>query len=108
MNLSYNGLRKSYRQHSVLEAIVSEESANEGADEVREMPYSASAHGACSREEPQPKFLPATRMEAPRILRLIPNEIRVRFSVSQVTPVIEQELSKPGPFNSLEDCLGMI
>ena len=28
-------------------------------------PYCSSAHGACSREEPQPKFSRASRMEAP-------------------------------------------
>jgi hypothetical protein len=29
------------------------------------MPKSTSAHGACSREEPQPKLRPATRMLQP-------------------------------------------
>src|SRR6185369_5131211 len=40
------------------------------------------------------------------ITRLIQNKIRVRFSVSKVAPIKEQELPKPGPFNSFEKLLG--
>ena len=36
-------------------------SANDGAMSALK-PKSSSAHGACSREEPQPKFFPATRI----------------------------------------------
>ena len=39
-------------------------SANEGARIARK-PYWASAHGACSRDEPQPKFSPVSSRVAP-------------------------------------------
>ena len=39
-------------------------SANDGAMITRK-PNSPSAHGACSRDDPQPKFLSATRIDAP-------------------------------------------
>jgi len=39
-------------------------SAKEGATIARK-PHAASAHGACSRDDPQPKLRPARRILAP-------------------------------------------
>ncbi len=47
-----------------LKQLFAKISANDGAMIARN-PYSPSAHGACSRDDPQPKFLPATRIDAP-------------------------------------------
>ena len=47
-----------------LKLLLKKMSAKLGAISARK-PYCSSAHGACSREEPQPKFLRASRMEAP-------------------------------------------
>jgi hypothetical protein len=47
-----------------LKQLFAKMSANVGAMITRN-PNSPSAHGACSREEPQPKFLPATSIDAP-------------------------------------------
>jgi hypothetical protein len=44
--------------------LLAKMSANEEEITARN-PKSASAHTACSRDEPQPKFFPATRMLAP-------------------------------------------
>ena len=48
-----------------LKQLLKKMSAKEGAMTQR-MPKSSSAQGACSREEPQPKFSPATRICALR------------------------------------------
>ena len=57
-------LAQLHGQESILGAVVGENSANEDEITARK-PKSASAHTACSRDDPQPKFLPATRMLAP-------------------------------------------
>ena len=48
-----------------LKQLLKKMSANDGAITQR-MPKSRSAHGACSRLEPQPKFSKATRISACR------------------------------------------
>ena len=60
-------LRKDDRQNAVLEAVTVKNIGEAGCDDAV-MPKSSSAQGACSRDEPQPKFSPATRMLAPRYL----------------------------------------
>ena len=47
-----------------LKLLLKKMSAKDGAMTARK-PDCCSAHGACSREEPQPKFLRAMRIEAP-------------------------------------------
>ncbi|MCY1495614.1 hypothetical protein D9M68_295190 [compost metagenome] len=47
-----------------LKLLLKKMSAKLGAMMVRK-PYSSSAHGACSREEPQPKFSRASSTLAP-------------------------------------------
>ena len=49
------------RQQAVLEAVVEEDVGELGAISARK-PYWSSAQGACSRLEPQPKFLRASSM----------------------------------------------
>ena len=44
--------------------LLAKMSANDDEITARN-PKSASAHTACSRDDPQPKFFPATRMLAP-------------------------------------------
>ena len=56
-------LRQDDRQNAVLEAVAVENIGKAGAMTQR-MPKSSSAQGACSREEPQPKLSPATRISA--------------------------------------------
>ena len=55
-------------------------------------PNCVSAHGACSRELPQPKLSPASRISAPFASRLIQDEVRLRIAVGVVPPVVEQLL----------------
>jgi hypothetical protein len=45
-------------------ALARKMSANDGAITTVK-PASCSAHAACSRDEPQPKFTPAARIDAP-------------------------------------------
>jgi hypothetical protein len=47
-----------------LKQLLKKMSAKLGAMIARK-PYWSSAHGACSRDEPHPKFLRATRIDAP-------------------------------------------
>ncbi len=68
-------------------------------------PYSPSAHGACSRELPQPKLDPAIRIVAPSAAGPVELEIRVGGSVRQVAPVEEQRWSEAGPLDPLQELL---
>ena len=52
------------RQQAVLERVAAEDVGERGRDHRAEAPAD-SAHGACSREEPQPKLSPASRICAP-------------------------------------------
>ena len=54
------------------------------------MPKSSSAHGACSRDEPQPKLRPATSTWQPCGLRLVQHEVGLRLAGLVVAPVGEQ------------------
>src|SRR6201981_1019978 len=69
-------------------------------------PKSASAHTACSREDPQPKFFPVTRMLAPRY--------RGSSSTKGAFAAGDRRQSKkrnsPNPVRSIRfrNCLGMI
>jgi len=66
-------------------------------------PYSSNAQGACSREEPQPKLRPVTRIVAPGLIQL---ELWIRLAVGQVAPVEEGELTEPGALDALEELFG--
>ena len=55
---------KTHGQQAILRLLLAKMSANDEAITTRK-PKSASAHTACSREDPQPKFFPATRIDAP-------------------------------------------
>src|SRR5713101_103449 len=82
-------------------------SANDGA-RMAWNPYSASAQGACSREEPPPKFEPATRIEAPCAAG------RFSSKAGSGEPSGRKRQSKnrnsPNPVRStrLRNCFGMI
>src|SRR5215469_10959616 len=68
LHLEFLGEAEVVRDGLILEInrqVIGKVSANEGARITRK-PNSPSAHAACSREEPQPKFLPVTRMVASR------------------------------------------
>ena len=80
-------------------------SAKDGARIARK-PYCASAQGACSREEPQPKFSPASRSVAPAAFGAFSSKAgsgepsgRYRQSKNSAGP-------KPRALDSLEELLG--
>ncbi len=55
-------------------------------------PWSSSAHGACSREEPQPKFSLAMRIEAFEVGRPVEDEVRIGRAVGLGLEVEEEAL----------------
>ena len=69
-----------------------------GASTTRN-PSSSSAHAACSREEPQPKLRPATRIAAPAYSGSVQLEVRV------LHPVEEQELAVARALDPLQELL---
>ena len=69
-------------------------------------PYWFSAHGACSREDPQPKFLPVMRIVAPRVLRLVQFKVGIFcLAVVVVAPVEKQKLAEARALNPLQELL---
>ena len=70
------------------------------------MPKSMSAQGACSREEPQPKLSPATRIFGLAVGRLVEHEIRVLAAVVAVALLREQALAEAGALDRLQILLG--
>src|SRR5215468_10355923 len=72
---------------------------------TQRMPKSISAQGACSREEPQPKLSPATRILA-LIGRLVEDEIRILAAVVAIAFLREQPRAEPGTLDGLEILLG--
>ena len=81
--------------------LVRKMSAKLGAMTARK-PESSSAHGACSRLEPQPKLRPATRIGAPAYSG--------RSSGKPSSPRQSQNRNSPKPVRSMRfrNCLGMI
>ena len=81
--------------------LVRKMSAKLGAITTRK-PWSSSAHGACSREEPQPKLRPATRIDAPAYSG--------RSSGKPSSPLQSLKRNSPNPVRSMRfrNCLGMI
>ncbi len=73
-------------------------SANDGAT-IASKPKSWSAQGACSRDEPHPKFRPVRRIRAP--------SASGRFSskLGLLAPVPEQELAEAGALDPLQELL---
>ena len=69
-------------------------SANEVLITARK-PNCVSAHGACSRELPQPKLSPASRIWRACDPRLVQDEIRLRIALRIIAPVVEQLLVQP-------------
>ena len=74
-----------------------------------------SAHGACSREEPQPKFLRASRIVRALVARLVEHEVRVSGVACpcparrvEVAPGVEQVRPKPVRLIDFRNCFGMI
>ena len=74
-------------------------SANDGAT-ITSKPWSCSAHGACSRDEPQPKFGPVTRIGAPSAAGSFSSKSCL------LRPVVEDELAEAGALDPLEELLG--
>jgi hypothetical protein len=72
---------------------------------TQRMPKSSSAHGACSRDEPQPKLSPATRICA-FDRRLVEHEIGVLVAVVVIAHLVEQVLAEAGALDGLQELLG--
>ena len=68
-------------------------SANDGAM-IASKPKSCSAQGACSREEPQPKLRPATRIG-----------FGSSVDLAVADPVVEEELAEAGALDPLQELL---
>ncbi len=66
---------------------------------IARYPASSRAHGACSRDEPEPKFLPATRIGAPA------NSGPVQREVGILPPLEEEALGEAGALDALEELL---
>ena len=79
-------------------ALLRKMSANDGAMTTRK-PASCSAHAACSRDEPQPKFTPATSTDAPAYCGW--------FSTNDgfALPVVEQERAEARSLDPLQELL---
>src|SRR5213080_1718309 len=72
------------------------------------MPKSLSAHGACSREEPQPKLSPATRILALRYADLLSTKSGFSLPSSRYRFSAKRPLPSPVRLIVLRYCLGMI
>src|SRR5205807_10236277 len=72
------------------------------------MPKSLSAHGACSREEPQPKLSPATRILALRYADLLSTKSGFSLPSSRYRFSANRPLPSPVRLIVLRYCLGMI
>ena len=79
-------------------------------------PKSSSAHGACSRELPQPKLARVSNTSA-LVARLVQDEIGILrtqrailpgLADIHVTPLVESVRAEPGTLDRLQNCLGMI
>jgi len=64
-NLIHFVLGQDHCEQAIFTQLLAKMSANDGAITARN-PKSASAQTACSRDEPQPKFFPATKMLGPK------------------------------------------
>ena len=80
--------------------LVRKMSAKLGAMTARK-PWSSSAQGACSRDEPQPKLRPATRIGAPAYSGAVEREALLAAPVPE-----EQELAEARALDALEELLG--
>ena len=88
-----------------LPAFEKKMSANVGAITQRK-PKSLSAQAACSRLDPHPKFLPATRICALLIPRIVQHELRNRIAGRRLPPVEEQKIAVAGALDALQKLLG--
>ena len=79
-----------------LSALLRKMSAKDKATTARK-PWSRSAHTACSREEPQPKFRPATSTWAPARLGPVQHELGPRLPGGIAAPVGEEVLAQAVP-----------
>ena len=68
-------------------------------------PYSASAHGACSRDEPQPKFAPASKIVAPAASGRFSSNSGFGRAVGQVAPIEEKTGPEADALDSLQELL---
>ena len=89
-------------------------SAKLGAMTLRK-PYCSSAHGACSRDEPQPKFSRASEHRRALVARLVQHEIRiertlavvhVRLAAIEIAPLVEEVRAEAGALDRLQELLG--
>ncbi len=79
-------------------------SANDGAMIARN-PRSSSAHGACSRDDPEPKFGPETSTTASEYSGRLRMNSGVQFTLGVLRPIPEEERTEAGALNSLEELL---
>ena len=77
-------------------------SANDGATMARR-PQPTSAQGACSRDEPQPKLAPATRICAPGRVGSVEREVEVGRAVGPAAPVGEDAVAEAALVGHLEE-----
>src|SRR3954466_15438370 len=91
-------------------------SAKDGAM-IALKPYCCSAHGACSRDEPQPKFLRARRIDAPWYIGWVSTKsgVGLRFEASMPgSPMSRKRQAsntcgpKPVRLMDFRNCFGMI
>ena len=88
-----------------LSALPLKMSANEVLITARN-PNWVSAQGACSRELPQPKLSPASRICSVLAARRIQDEIRFRISLRVIAPVAEELLVEAFFRSRLEEARG--
>ena len=86
-------------------ALLRKMSANSLLTTARK-PKPSSAHGACSREEPQPKFFPATSSCARLRFRTIEHEVGPWSARRIVAPIREEIVAEPEAVGGLEKARG--
>ena len=79
-------------------------SPNDGATTTSK-PYSCSAHAACSRDDPHPKFTPGEQDPRARDRRVVQLETGSLLAVLVVAPVEEEELAEARPLDALQELL---
>ena len=68
-------------------------------------PKSLSAHAACSRLEPQPKFFPATRIFASLVAWIVDYEGWILVAGCGFAPIEEEKFAIAGAFDALQKLL---
>jgi hypothetical protein len=105
ISLSTSSCGRTMGRMPFLKQLLKKMSAKDGAITQR-MPKSSSAQGACSRDDPQPKFSPATRICAFAIGGLVQDEIGDLVAVVVIAHLVEQVLAEARALDRLQELLG--